>query len=120
MAVVGDGKGKPALTRYRVERVFDSRAALVECRLATGRTHQIRVHFSHIGHPLIGDPVYGARIGRAITRANPVGLQIAALPRQALHARLLGFTHPIEQRRLEFVSPLPDELRRLTDNLERL
>ena len=65
MAVVADARGKPAVTRYRVERRFGrANAALVECRLLTGRTHQIRVHLAHIGHPLIGDPAYGTRAGR--------------------------------------------------------
>ena len=73
MAVVGEGRGRPALTRYRVERRFKAAAALVECRLATGRTHQIRVHLAHSGHPLIGDPVYGTRAGRAAARSGDVG-----------------------------------------------
>ena len=120
MAVVAEGKGKPAITRYRIERSFDLHAAQIECRLATGRTHQIRVHFAHLGHPVIGDPVYGARAGRALARIGPTGAQIAAFPRQALHARLLGFTHPVEQRLLEFESPLPGDLRELSRSLERL
>ena len=73
MALVGEGKGRPAITHYRVERSFGSQAALVECRLATGRTHQIRVHLTHRGHPLIGDPVYGTRAGRAVERSSTVG-----------------------------------------------
>jgi len=120
MAVVGPGKGKSALTRYRVERAFKTRAALVECRLATGRTHQIRVHLAHIGHPLIGDPVYGKRAGRTVVRIGPTRDRIAALPRQALHARLLGFAHPCDGRYLEFESPLPIDLRELSESLERL
>lgn len=120
MAVVGPGKGKPALTRYRVESAFKDLAALVECRLATGRTHQIRVHLAHVGHPLIGDPVYGTRAGRALARSGPTGARIAATPRQALHARLLGFAHPSNGRHLEFESPLPTDLRDLVESLERL
>jgi|SRR5271165_451115 len=120
MAVVGDGKGKPAITRYRVERAFNAYAAQIECRLATGRTHQIRVHLAHLGHPLIGDPVYGTRAGRSVARTRPRGGQIAAFARQALHARLLGFTHPVERRTLEFESPLPADLRELAQSLERL
>ncbi len=120
MAVVGEGRGRPALTRYRVERAFKAAAALVECRLATGRTHQIRVHFAHLGHPLIGDPVYGTRAGRAAARSGEVGARIAALPRQALHARRLGFTHPESGGRLEFDSPLPPDLHALVTDLERL
>jgi 23S rRNA pseudouridine1911/1915/1917 synthase len=120
MAVVGLGRGKPALTRYRVERAFKGHAALVECRLATGRTHQIRVHLAHLGHPLIGDPLYGTRAGRALARSGPTGARIAATPRQALHARLLGFAHPSDGRHLEFESPLPADLRELAESLERL
>jgi 23S rRNA pseudouridine1911/1915/1917 synthase len=120
MAVVGEGRGRPALTRYRVERSFEAVAALVECRLATGRTHQIRVHLSHSGHPVIGDPVYGRRAGRRFARGDPIEAQVAAFPRQALHARRLGFTHPVENRRLEFDSPLPADLRELAQSLERL
>src|SRR5689334_20700389 len=105
MAVLGEGKGKPALTRYRVERAFGSRAAQTECRLATGRTHQIRVHLAHLGHPLIGDPVYGTRAGRSVSRTGPTGAEIAAFPRQALHARLLG--SPTRSRRGPYSSRAP-------------
>lgn len=120
MAVVAKEKGKPAITRYRVERAFKIHATQLECRLATGRTHQIRVHFAHIGHPLIGDPVYGTRAGRSVARTGPSGAQIAAFPRQALHARLLGFTHPVEKRLMQFESPLPVDLRELIGSLEQL
>ncbi len=120
MAVVDDERGKAAITRYRMERAFGGHAAQIECRLATGRTHQIRVHFAHFGHPLIGDPVYGTRARRSVARAGPTGEQIAAFPRQALHARLLGFTHPVEKRPLEFESPLPADLRELKHSLEQL
>ena len=120
MAVLAPGKGKPALTRYRVERAFDGHATLLECRLATGRTHQIRVHLAHLGHPLIGDRVYGTRAGRALARAGPINSWLAGLPRHALHARLLGFTHPVEQRWLEFDSPLPRDLQDLSQSLELL
>ena len=120
MAVVGEGRGKPAVTRYRVERAFQTHAGLVECRLATGRTHQIRVHLAHRGHPLIGDPVYGTRAGRSVAHAGPIGRQIAAFPRQALHARRLGFTHPAGKGHLEFDSPMPADLRELAHSLELL
>jgi 23S rRNA pseudouridine1911/1915/1917 synthase len=124
MAVVAAPGGKPAATRYRVERRFGSEGAaltaLLECRLLTGRTHQIRVHLAHIGHPLIGDPVYGTRAGRAVARAGAIGAEIATFPRQALHARLLGFVHPATGERLRFESAPPPDLARLTNNLERL
>jgi 23S rRNA pseudouridine1911/1915/1917 synthase len=114
MAVLARG-GKPALTRYRVERALASgAAALLDCRLATGRTHQIRVHLAHIGHPLIGDPVYAGRFRRrARTLPEAAGAAIAAFARQALHARLLGFVHPVTGQKLRFESPLPADLREL-------
>jgi len=120
MAVVAEGRGKPAVTRYRVERAYSIHAAEIDCRLATGRTHQIRVHFAHLGHPLIGDPVYGTRAGRSVARTGPTGARIAAFTRQALHARLLGFTHPAEKRPMQFDSPLPADLRELARSLEQL
>src|SRR5712692_3021148 len=124
MAVVADTRGRPALTRYRIERRFGDHATLIECRLLTGRTHQIRVHLAHIGHPLIGDPAYGTRAGRAQVRFGPrageAAAAIAGFPRQALHARLLGFTHPVTGETLTFESPLPADMAGLLNNLERL
>ena len=120
MAVVAATRGKPAVTRYRVERRFGNHAALIECRLLTGRTHQIRVHLAHAGHPLIGDPVYGTRGGRAVARLGPPGAAIAGFPRQALHARLLGFSHPATGETLTFESPLPMDMQELLTNLELL
>ncbi len=128
MAVVTEARGRSAVTRYRVERRFGGgiadTAALIECRLLTGRTHQIRVHLAHIGHPLIGDPAYGTRAGRRLAHAGagagPAGAAIAEFPRQALHARLLGFIHPITGERLSFDSPLPDDMAALLANLELL
>jgi 23S rRNA pseudouridine1911/1915/1917 synthase len=115
MAVVADSRGKPAVTRYRVERAFADKAALIECRLMTGRTHQIRVHLAHRGHPLIGDPVYGGRAGRAFSPSVA-----AAFPRQALHARHLGFSHPASGEYLAFDSDLPSDMAELLITLERL
>src|SRR5437763_5643967 len=120
MAVVPEGRGRSAVTRYHVERRYGDHAALIECRLLTGRTHQIRVHLSHAGHPLIGDPVYGTRSGRAAARLGLAGASISAFPRQALHARLLGFTHPATSEKLRFESPLPADLAELTRTLELL
>jgi 23S rRNA pseudouridine1911/1915/1917 synthase len=98
MAVLRIG-GKPARTHYKVIEAFGSTAALVECRLETGRTHQVRVHLAHIGHPLIGDPVYGR------PRSVP-GLALA-LARQALHAAVLGFQHPATHKTMRFESAPP-------------
>lgn len=118
MAVVGGSRGKPAVTRYKTERAFGNTAALIECRLLTGRTHQIRVHLAERGHPLIGDPVYGGRYGR--TRKGTPADVAAYFPRQALHARHLGFRHPASGEYLAFDSDLPEDMKSLLAALERL
>ncbi|HXP31904.1 MAG TPA: RluA family pseudouridine synthase [Stellaceae bacterium] len=110
--------GKPALTRYRVLRAFAARAALIECRLATGRTHQIRVHLSARGHPLVGDEAYGGRRARAWRTEMPSG--IADFKRQALHANVIGFHHPATSEYLTFHSPLPSDIEGLLQMLEQL
>jgi 23S rRNA pseudouridine1911/1915/1917 synthase len=117
MAVVQKG-GKPALTRYRVLQRFYGAVAKLECRLATGRTHQIRVHLAQTGHPLVGDPVYLRRIP-AVSRLLPTELRQALLdfPRQALHAAVLGFVHPITGEALRFETPPPPDLQGLFDLL---
>ena len=112
MAVVASG-GKEAVTHYRVLQAFGRAAALVECRLATGRTHQIRVHLTHLGHPLIGDQTYGR--AKAAAGLPP---EARAFPRQALHAARLGFRHPVTGAELDFTSPLPDDLAALARVLE--
>lgn len=113
MAVVDRG-GKPATTRYAVKRAWGAAVALVECRLLTGRTHQIRVHMAHIGHPLVGDPVYLRRTPAA-ARSLPAATRDAllAFPRQALHAASLGFNHPVTGTALHFESPVPDDMQAL-------
>jgi len=120
MTVVTRG-GKPALTRYRVLKSFGRVASLVECRLATGRTHQIRVHMAAIGHPLLGDPTYGratpARLDALPSKARSV---LAGFKRQALHAWLLGFKHPINGQALHWESPLPPDLQALVSSLESI
>ena len=118
MAVVARG-GKPALTRYRVERTFGDRlASLVALELATGRTHQIRVHLASRGHAVLGDPVYGGSQGRV--RRLPEGAREALkrLGRQALHAQILGFRHPRHGRAVRFSSEIPKEMSELIFSLE--
>ncbi|MBE0455012.1 RluA family pseudouridine synthase [Roseovarius autotrophicus] len=114
-AVVVHG-GRRAVTRARVIESFGTpaAAALLECRLETGRTHQIRVHMAHVGHGLVGDPVYGGR-RRLPARALPEGGAEAAeaFPRQALHAGSLGFVHPLSGATLRFDAPLPEDMRTL-------
>lgn len=106
-AVVWDGAGRHAVTRVRVMEDFAGGAALVECWLETGRTHQIRVHLSYAGHGLIGDPTYGGT-RRLAPRLFAEAADLAnAFPRQALHAATLGFDHPVTGERLDFASPLP-------------
>jgi 23S rRNA pseudouridine1911/1915/1917 synthase len=109
--------GKEARTRYRVIERFGSAtrpfASLIECRLETGRTHQIRVHLTHLGHPLIGDASYGRsrQAPRAKTPAEAAAYEaIVNFPRQALHAYLLGFQHPSLHKTLRFESKWPADL----------
>lgn len=105
VAVVDPSSGRHAITHYRVLEPL-AKAALVECRLETGRTHQVRVHMAHIGHPLLGDPFYGR--GRLADLCRALDFH-----RQALHAKSLGFLHPITQQQLSFESPLPDDIQQL-------
>ncbi|WP_309661343.1 RluA family pseudouridine synthase [Sphingomonas sp.] len=107
MAVIAEGRGKRAVTHWkRLDLLRD--AALVECRLETGRTHQVRVHMASIGHPLIGDPSYGGS-GKAHRKLlNELGFY-----RQALHAATLGFIHPVTKRHLSFESSMPADMQQL-------
>jgi 23S rRNA pseudouridine1911/1915/1917 synthase len=126
MAVLRGG-GKEARTRYRLIETFGDPerpfASLIECRLETGRTHQIRVHLTHIGHPLIGDLSYGKsrRAPRAKSPAQEVAFAAAAnFPRQALHAYILGFQHPTLHKTMRFESPWPADLSGLISALRSL
>lgn len=111
MAVHREGRGKHAVTHYRVmERLRG--AAMVECRLETGRTHQVRVHMAHLGHPLIGDPVYGRD-----RKGFKSILETLGFKRQALHAKRLGFIHPVTEEPLAFDSPLPADMQELLSEL---
>jgi len=107
MAIVADGRGKRAVTHFQlVTRLRE--AALIECRLETGRTHQVRVHMTSIGHPLLGDPVYG----RTRTVHRDVLNQLD-FKRQALHAAVLGFIHPVSKENLSFKSAVPSDMQEL-------
>jgi 23S rRNA pseudouridine1911/1915/1917 synthase len=118
MAVV-DAGGRDAITHYAVrEALCDAAAARLDFKLETGRTHQIRVHMTHQGHALVGDPVYGGAGGKTRRRLPPEARAAAdAFPRQALHAADLAFTHPETGARLSFTSPLPAEMQRLIQAL---
>ena len=113
MAVLPDDatRGKQAVTHYETKQLLDH-AALIECRLETGRTHQVRVHCASIGHPLLGDPVYG-RTPKPL-RATLQQLQFA---RQALHAASLGFIHPFSGESLDFRAELPPDMSELMREL---
>ncbi len=120
MAVLRGG-GRAALTRYRVLRAFGTTASHLECRLGTGRTHQLRVHLAHLGHPIIGDPLYGG--GRAVGRRDAgarVIAAVAALGRQALHAKRLGFRHPASGETIQFETKLPFDMSNLIYCLEQI
>jgi 23S rRNA pseudouridine1911/1915/1917 synthase len=123
MAVVPLGRGREAITHYSLveslgEHGGQPLVSLVECRLETGRTHQIRVHMAHLGHPLLGDAVYGSGF-KTKAALLPEGAKAAliAMDRQALHARLLGFEHPVSGKHLVFESALPADLARLVESL---
>lgn len=107
MAIVAEGRGKRAVTHYRLITPLRD-AALVECRLETGRTHQVRVHMTSLGHPLLGDPVYG--------RARPAHRELLKqldFKRQALHAAEIGFVHPVSKENLSFKSAVPSDMQEL-------
>jgi len=123
MAVRPDGR--PAITHWAVEETYAGRdgtpaASLIACRLETGRTHQIRAHLAHIGHPVLGDPTYGRGFQTKAALLGTAGrAALARLERQALHAHLLGFDHPATRRFLEFRSELPGDLSRLHHGLRQ-
>jgi 23S rRNA pseudouridine1911/1915/1917 synthase len=111
MAIVDGDRGKRAVTHYAMVRPLRE-AALVECRLETGRTHQVRVHMTSLGHPLIGDPVYG--------RTRPAHRELLKrlnFERQALHAAELGFIHPVSRENLSFKSAVPSDMQELLSGL---
>jgi 23S rRNA pseudouridine1911/1915/1917 synthase len=100
-------KSRAAETTWKIKERFD-RATLVELNLQTGRTHQIRVHFAAINHPIVGDPVYGGRkAGRKVEYGKDLFISVS---RQMLHARRLGFTHPVTQENLSFGAPIPPDI----------
>ncbi len=111
-------QGKPAVTHYRVVERFGY-VTLVECILETGRTHQIRAHMKHIGHPLFGDERYGGteilRGNRSSTYKAFIQNCFALCPRQALHAQTLGFVHPVTKQQMDFTSDLPSDMKALIE-----
>jgi 23S rRNA pseudouridine1911/1915/1917 synthase len=125
IAVVSDAKGRTAITHYLVEETLPPSAAspvvsFVRCTLETGRTHQIRVHMAHLGHPLLGDALYGAGFKTKAARLSDTqGAALKALGRQALHAAVLGFAHPRTGEVIRFESPLPSDMAHLLATLRQ-
>lgn len=111
IAIQAEGHGKRAVTHFRMLTPLRE-AALVECKLETGRTHQVRVHMASIGHPLVGDPVYGRT-----RKAHRALLEELGFSRQALHAAVLGFIHPVTSQALTFESKIPDDMQQLFTEL---
>jgi len=111
IAIVEGSRGKRAVTHWKRLEILDG-AALVECSLETGRTHQVRVHMASIGHALLGDPVYGRS-----SKAHRELLKELGFQRQALHAAALGFTHPVTKHRLSFSSGMPADMQELFTHL---
>jgi len=120
MAVVQAG-GKEAVTHFRVIRRYDF-LSLLEVTLETGRTHQVRTHMAHLGHPVFGDPVYGGR-RKAVNeiggrRGKAAAYLLKSIDRQALHAWSLSLKHPIRGERMGFTAPLPEDITRVLDKLD--
>lgn len=111
MALVGEGRGKHAVTHFTSEEKLAG-ATRIECRLETGRTHQVRVHLASIGHALLGDPLY-SRPPKALREL----LKAADFSRQALHAQRLGFIHPVTETECDFFSPIPADMAELLTRL---
>ena len=119
MAIVSRG-GREALTQYKVQERFGDAVSLIQCKLATGRTHQIRVHMTHIGHPIVGDATYGRAPARKL-RSLPMDTAqaISDANRQLLHAGTLGFRHPSTEAMMSFDSDLPVEFETIITKLRR-
>ena len=120
MTVTGTG-GRHAVTHYHLLERYD-RFSLLKLTLETGRIHQIRVHLSHIGHPVAGDHVYGGGYARALHDAPSIAAKeaLAALNRQALHAHTLGFIHPETEERLTLSAPMLDDMWWFVEELRRV
>ena len=111
--------GKEAITNYKVKRVFSNVASLIECKLLTGRTHQIRVHLSSSGNPIIGDKKYGKNKSKLLKNVDKSLINdIITFKRQALHAYFLSFIHPIKKEKIQLNSELPSDFNNLIEKLK--
>lgn len=111
--------GKLAITHYKILKQYNSSFSLVECKLETGRTHQIRVHLSYIKHPIIGDQLYGSDYNNLSNNLeNNLKIQINMLNRQALHAKKISFTHPTTHEFMEFEIDYPDDMKKIIKNFD--
>lgn len=110
-------RGKAAISHYSIKARYRAHT-LVAVRLESGRTHQIRVHMAHIGHPVLGDPAYGIQRGRLGRKSAPVAPMVRDFPRQALHAMRLGLLHPVTQEPVEWTAPPPADMAALIEALE--
>lgn len=119
MALVASG-GKSAVTNYKTLKVFKNAASLVQCNLETGRTHQIRVHLTSVSNALIGDKVYVKNHKTAVSLPQNLKNYVNSFPRQALHAKSLGFIHPQSKKFMQFDSELPDDMEELLQKLENI
>ena len=122
IAVSKSNEARHAVTHYRrLESYAENQVSLIECRLETGRTHQIRVHMAHIGHPVLGDKLYGTGMkSRAVHLTEAQKTALEALDRQALHAAALGFEHPRTGATHFYEAPLPDDLATLLEAMAKL
>lgn len=122
---IDEKNGREAITHYKVEKSYGAACALVECKLETGRTHQIRVHMEIIKHPMIGDVLYGPQPTalRAALEKEGYGQEtvekLLSFPRQALHAGAISFIHPVTQKEMSFAAPLPEDIDNLLKLLEK-
>ena len=117
MAVAPEGMGRDSVTHYRVEQRFRNHT-LVRCKLETGRTHQIRVHLSHIGYPLVGDPLYAGRSRLPKGVSSEVMAVLKNFKRQALHAGFLELVHPISRDLMQWEADIPDDFEQLIAAME--
>jgi 23S rRNA pseudouridine1911/1915/1917 synthase len=121
MSVPQGGAGKLAITKYKVLKEFEF-LSLIELKLETGRTHQIRVHLAHVQHPVFGDPTYSGRGNQLGSLPDKLrkkaALLLTMINRQALHAKTLGFVHPATKQKMLFDSELPDDIKNILEKLD--